>query len=278
MDFRDKVALVTGGSSGIGLACARQLAARGARVWLLARDPGKLERALAEVRAAAVNGYQCGTVRADLADLEQVQAAVAQVREQAGLPDLVINSAGITYPGYVQELDLEIFRSLMEVNYFGTVYVVKSLLPGMIERGSGYIVNVSSMASALAVTGYAAYSPTKWAVTAFTDTLRMEMKPFGVKVSVVLPPDTDTPQLAFEEPLKPPETRAIAGKLKLASPDSVARAIVEGVEHGRYLIMPGFDNRFFYWLIGALGTWRYPILDIVLARSMKRRQHDKPGH
>ena len=264
--FPYKVALVTGGSSGIGLALARRLAAQGVRVWLLARRRKVLEAALASLEGAA---GKCGMVVADVADWRQVQAAAIRVESEAGLPDLVINSAGVTHPGYVQDIPLDVFRQMMEINYLGTVHTVKALLPGMIARGSGHIVNIASAAAFLGIFGYTAYGASKYAVRGFSDTLRAEVKPLGLRVSIAFPPDTDTPQLAYENRFKPPETRALAGKAGVLSADRVADEILRGVRRGRYVILPGFQNKVLYRLSSLLGNAIFPLMDWMVTNARR---------
>ncbi|MBA4380889.1 MAG: short-chain dehydrogenase, partial [Anaerolinea sp.] len=180
---------------------------------------------------------------------------------QAGLPDLVINSAGVTQPGYVQDLDLSVFRQMMEINYFGTVHVVKAVLPGMMARGCGHIVNISSVAGFAGVFGYSAYGASKYAVRGLSDVLRAELKPQGIRVSVVFPPDTDTPQLAYDKLFQPPETKVLNAKAKMLSADEVAEAILRGVRQNKYIILPGADTKFFYHLNNLLGNGIYPLMD-----------------
>ncbi len=157
--FQGRLALITGGSSGLGLALANSLATQGANVWLIARRKDALESACKALPTAA--GQHHGIVSADVSDWGQVQAAVANVIREAGLPDLLINCAGAAHPGYVQEIPVEVFHEMMDVDYFGTINMVKALLPGMLERGSGHIVNISSAAGFLAPFGYSAYSARK---------------------------------------------------------------------------------------------------------------------
>jgi 3-dehydrosphinganine reductase len=265
--FQDKVALVTGGSSGIGLALARQLAAQGARVWLLARRSKALSEALGSLQAPT---GRCGMVVADVADWKQVRDAIERVQAEAGLPDLLINSAGATHPGYVQDIPLDVFRQMIETNYMGTVHAVKAVLPGMIARGSGHIVNIASAAAFLGVFGYTAYGASKYAVRGFSDTLRAELKPLGVRVSIAFPPDTDTPQLAYENQFKPPETRALAGQAGVLSADRVADEILRGAGRGRYVILPGFENKVLYRLSGLLGSAVYPLMDWMVAGARRK--------
>lgn len=268
MDYQNKVALITGGSSGIGLALAQSLSAKGAHVWVMARHQDKLEAALAMIEKARQNPEQnFGVVAGDVADWEQVSSAVAKVTQAAGVPDLLINSAGVTHPGYFQDLDMKIFRLMMEVNYFGTVHAIKACLPGMLQRKSGYIVNISSVAGFLGVFGYTAYGASKFAVAGFSDVLRAEMKPHGIRVSIVYPPDVDTPQLAYDNQFKPVETKALAGNSRIMTPEDVARITLRGVERGRYVILPGMEASLVYRLSGILGNGKYPIMDFMLAHS-----------
>lgn len=268
----DKAILVTGGSSGIGLAAAKLLAGAGAHVWLMARRQDALESALEEVEACRISPQQkFGIVRADVADLQQAALAVQTVQQQAGRLDVLLNSAGITLPGYVQDLPLEEFEKQIAVNYLGTVYTTRAALPEMLARGSGHIINISSMAGFLGVFGYSAYGGSKFAVTGFSEVLRAEMKPHGIRVSVAFPPDTDTPQLAFETPYKPPETRALSGTAKALSAEQVAVAILEQAARGHFLIFPGFEARLFYILVTKLPkSLVFFILDRIAAGGRKK--------
>ncbi len=273
MTFRDQVVLITGGSSGIGLATARRLAQKGAHVWLVARTPERLADALREVQdACQCSDQKCGVVPADVADPNQAEAAVAEVTRLAGLPDILINSHGVARPGYFQELDLSVFREMMDINFFGALHTIRAITPGMIERGSGHIVNVASGAALVASFGYTAYSASKHALRGLTEVLRLELKPHNIRVSIVYPPDTDTPQLAWETPYKPPETRAVYGGTVI-SPDSVARSIINGIERRRYSITPGIEMTAVAHLVQLLGEAQFPVLDRLIARSQRKLAH-----
>jgi 3-dehydrosphinganine reductase len=272
-DFEGKVALVTGGSSGIGFALARLLVRQGAHVFLIARREALLQEAAELLRpVVSQNGQRIAFLSADVSSESEVSAAVDRVTEQMGLPDLVINSAGVTHPGYVQDLSLGIFRTMIEINYMGTVHVSKAVLNGMLKRGSGHIVNIASMAALVGVFGYTAYGASKFAVRGFTDALRAEVKHLGIDVSIVYPPDTDTPQLAYENQFKPPETRAISRLNSVLQPEKVAAEIMAGIAHRRYLLLPGFDSKLSYWLISVAGGLVYPVMDWLVAREKRKRE------
>jgi 3-dehydrosphinganine reductase len=273
--WNKKVILVTGGSSGIGLAAAKQLAAGGGHVWLTARRRELLDSALKEVEAARRESSQiCGIAVADVSDSGLAAGAVEAVTKSAGTPDVIINSAGITQPGYVQELSLDVFERLMQVNYLGTVYVTAAVLPAMLKRGSGHIINISSMAGYLGVFGYSAYGASKFAVAGYSEVLRAEMKPHGIRVSVAFPPDTDTPQLAYEEPFKPAETKAISGNAKALSADTVAKAILQQAGKGHFMIFPGSDSRLFYLMSSKLPkSLVFTVLDMMAGSGKKKQKN-----
>ncbi len=264
--------LITGGSSGIGLALAKKLVQSGTDICILARDAAKLENAKSELsKLKSVQSQQIYTLQADVTDYAQLEKVLTDFVSVRGWPDLVINSAGVTYPGYFQELDVDIFHWLMEINYYGTVHVLKILTPGMIEQGSGTILNISSQAGFVGVFGYSGYSASKYAVRGFSDVIRSELKPLGIQVSVAFPPDTETPQLAFEEPLKPYETRFIAGTTKVQTADAVADVILKAMGKGKYIIIPGFDGKLVYRAVNLIGNLVYPLMDTMVRTAQKKK-------
>ena len=268
MDYKDKIVLITGGTSGIGLELARILAARGARLFLFARSQDNLIKTINDLQTVQTGEYH--GIPTDVSDANQAAQSVKGVIETAGVPDLLINCAGAAHPGYVQDLDLEIFRWMMDVNYYGTVFVTKAVLPGMIERQSGYIVNIASLAAVVGMYSYTAYGASKFALRGFSDALRMEMKPHGIQVTIVYPADTDTPQLTYENQYKPAELKQILKILPALDPippEQVARAIVSGIDRQKNVIIPDLGTSLIIKLINILGNGIYPVLDWLLARA-----------
>jgi len=271
--YSGKTALITGGSSGIGFELAKQLAGQGAHVWILARDPRKLETARQALLSARQSSEQrVITIPADVSQYEQLQDAIEPLMQQYGTPDVLFNSAGLTYPGEFCELDLKIFHEMMDVNYFGTLYVTRLVVPGMIRRKSGLIVNISSLVGIQGLYGYSTYSPSKFAVVGLSDVLRYELKDKGIQVSVAFPSDTLTPQLEFESSLKPPVLKVLSeSNTKAVPPDVVARNILREAGQGRYYILPGSDAKLWYFIYRLFpGDSMYWVVDLLMAQARRK--------
>jgi 3-dehydrosphinganine reductase len=250
-DFDNKRAFITGGSSGIGLALARQLVQAGAHVAIAARGVDQLEQAREHLQELSRGGRKVLAYPLDIADKEAVAALAPRVLEELGGVDLLVNNAGIARPGHFMELPDSLFEEMVAINYLGAVWVTRAFLPGMMQRRSGHVLNVSSIAGVMGVFGYTAYAGSKFALAGFTECLRQELEPSGVGVTLLCPPDTDTPQLAGEEAYKPPETKALAGSVKAMSAEAVAAAALAGVRRGAVQVVPGLDGTFTTW------AWRH---------------------
>jgi 3-dehydrosphinganine reductase len=255
-------AIVTGGSSGIGLATAVQLAARGATVSIIARDPDRMAAAAELVRAA---GATVRTAAADVADQVAVTGALRRLADDAGPCDVLVTSAGQARPGYFLDLDDEVFRRMMEVDYFGTLYPIRAVAPAMVKRRRGSIVAISSAAGLLGIYGYTAYSPAKFAVRGLIQALRDELRPHGVHVGCVFPPDVDTPQLAEENQWKPAETAAIGGSIKPLTAERVARRTIRAIERERFAIYPDTATA----LLAGFGPLAAPVLRRLVDRKVR---------
>ncbi len=273
MESRGVNVVITGGSSGIGKAVAKYLAGRGANVFIFARTPFVLAEALREIREQRISEEQkFEAFSVDVRESERVKEAMKLINDLYGSPQVLISSAGICQPIEFVSMDTTVFRKEIETNYLGVVNAAQAVLPYFLDRQEGYVVNISSMAGVLPVWGYCSYAATKAAVIAFSRVLWFELRDQGVKVSVVLPLDVDTPMLEKEEKTKPTKTKLITGALSPRRPrnpkellallahklfvgeynpssaEEVAKALIEGMEKEKFLIFPEREMELFYHL------------------------------
>ena len=268
LKYQNKRVIITGGSSGIGKATAKLLAQQGADIAIIARDRLRLNAAQQEIAAAKIIPTQkIVTLVADVAQKTEITEAITKAIAHLGTPDLLITAAGIAYPGYFLDIPLEVFEQTMQINYFGSLYRVRAVLPAMIQQQRGHIVFIASGAGLVGIYGYSAYSPSKFALRGLGESLRGELRPQGIKVSVVYPPDTDTPQLAAESKTKPPETKQITGTAKIWSAEAVAKSIIRGIDKQQIAIAPGWEmnflNKFHSLLMPVLNRYFDRIIDRV---------------
>lgn len=182
MENKDtKTWLITGASRGIGKAIAREALLRGDNVAGTARTLSDLDDLLAEFPERML------ALHLDMDRPDSFPPALAAVRERFGAPDILVNNAGYGLQGMIEEVGMEQVRAQMETNFFGLVHLTQLVIPLMREKGSGYIVNVSSIAGLRGMPGLGIYNASKFAVEGFSEALAGEMKPFGIRVSVVEP-------------------------------------------------------------------------------------------
>jgi NAD(P)-dependent dehydrogenase (short-subunit alcohol dehydrogenase family)/SAM-dependent methyltransferase len=245
-------ALITGGSSGIGKALGGKLAAAGYDISLIARRDCLLAEAAAEMRRKAqLSDQRIDFYPADVADRPEAEAAVKSAIAAFGPPDIVVASAGIAEPGYFADMSADVFERAIAVNYLGTLYVLRTVLPSMRARRCGRIVLISSGAGLVGVFGYASYSPSKFAVRGLAESLRAELRSDNVGVSVAYPPETETPMLEEANKAMPPETKLICSLAKAWTADAVADCILRGIERGTFAITPGVTLTLMHRLPGV---------------------------
>jgi 3-dehydrosphinganine reductase len=262
-------AVVTGGSSGIGLSAALRLARLGHPVALLARRADRLAAAADEIRSA-VPGARISVHPLDVRDAGAVAAAVADVVAEHGPVAWLVASAGIAEPGLFVEQSLDSHRAQLEVNYLGTLAAVHAVVPSMRLAGGGRVVLVSSGAGLFGIYGYSAYAPSKFAVRGLAEVLRVELADHGISVTLAYPPDTDTPQLAAENRTKPAVTRAITAGAGLWSADAVAKAMLDAARAGRFVVAPGTTLGLLTRFHSLLG----PLLRLHQRRIVRSHRHD----
>lgn len=271
MKYLARHAIITGGSSGIGKAVAKLLIKQGANISLIARDRSKLKKAQQEIKELAVDPEQKVLIfSADVSRQQEIETAIQNAIAQLGTPQLLVTSAGIAHPGYFAEIPLQVHEQTMAVNYFGSLYALKSALPAMEQAQNGNIVLISSGAGLIGIYGYTAYCPSKFALRGLAESLRGELKPKGIGVTIIYPPDTDTPQLAAENKIKPPETKKITATAKAWTAEAVAQQIIEGVERGRFAIAPGTELT----ILNRLHSLISPILNLYFDRIVRQVNHE----
>ena len=220
-ELAELTALVTGGTSGIGRAIARQLAAEGASVIVHGRDTARGEGVVKEIIGEGGSARFLGANLSDPADLERLA-------REAGEIDILINNAGTSWFGPTDELDLATYDAMFVANVRAPYFLVAAFAPTMAERGSGVIVNVGSMVGQVGITNSAAYAATKGALTTMTRAWAAEFSPRGVRVNIVSPGPTFTP-------LSPRERTSSLGDTTLLRRGSSAEEVADVVS---FLVSP----------------------------------------
>jgi len=247
--YTNKLAWVTGASEGIGKAIAQAFVRAGAHVIIYARSPDKLAVALQELQPLRVHSAQKALAHPlDVVDTQWVATLVSVHIQEHGVPDFVVNCAGFARPGYLQDLTLDHYHAMMDLNYFGIVNVCKALVPALVQAQRGYLVNTASIAGFIGLFGYTGYCASKYAVVGFSEALRRELAPYHISVSVLCPPNTRTPGLRQENQYKPPEVLATEEKVKPVEPEFVARQLLKALPTKKFMIIPTFDGALAYRL------------------------------
>ncbi|XVX20530.1 SDR family NAD(P)-dependent oxidoreductase [Actinomycetota bacterium] len=241
--FAPAVSIVTGGASGIGLALARALVARGGHVVIADLNRDAADRVATELSAAgpgSASGYGV-----DVADRAAMEALVAHTVEQRGRLDLMVNNAGILFAGPFEETTDRHWDTAIDVNLRGVVNGCRAAYPVMQRQGGGSILNTGSLAGLMPAPVMTPYTATKWAVVGFSQALRAEATPKGIRVSVLCPAYVETPLI--DEPFEPTSGYAEGSFRKnikalqprLIQPETVAEKALEGLERDRAVIQVG---------------------------------------
>lgn len=247
MDIKGKVVIVTGASSGIGEAAAREFGREGAKVVLAARRVDRLEALANEIEAM---GSQTLVVQADLSKLEDIQKMVSDTLRTFGHIDVLVNNAGFGRLDWLERLDpLNDIQAQIDVNVMGVIQTTRQVLPVMIQQRSGSIINICSMAGLVGTPTYTIYAASKHAVHGFSEALRREVKPWGIDVSLIYPGGVVT-EFSQHAGIKR-KTNATTPKFMLLTAEQVGKAVVKLVRRPRRMwIIPWlwsvtvFLNRF----------------------------------
>lgn len=243
MNIHGKLVLVTGASSGIGEAIAKAMAEAGGRVILLARNHDALARVSDEISAA---GGKAHYYPVDLKNADAVAAVAGQISSTLGTPDIIVNNAGAGKWRYTDETSPAEAVEMMALPYFAAFNVTHAFLPAMLQRNSGHIVNISSVASRFVWPGATAYTAARWAVRGFTEALRSDLDRTGIHVTLYESGTVKSPYWENNEGSRE-RLPKISKLIPELTPEQVGKAVVQGVERNKRLVVVPFMMKTIYW-------------------------------
>jgi NAD(P)-dependent dehydrogenase (short-subunit alcohol dehydrogenase family) len=245
--FQNKIAIITGGASGIGQALCEELARRGALVVVADIDSDRADSVASVITG---QGGRAESVEVDVADPKQMEKLVAQTVSRHGRLDYFFNNAAIGVVGELRDLTPERWPRLVDVNLLGVVYGTMAAYTVMVRQGAGHILNVSSLTGLMPTPVLTPYSTTKWAIVGFSTSLRMEAASLGVNVSVACPSMVRTnfpDRTAYLNVNKEEYLKQLPWRFMM-EPNETARAILRGVARNRSIIVCPFHGRLVWWL------------------------------
>ena len=268
MDFKNKIVVITGASSGIGEASAIQFAKKGANIVLIARRKEKLLAVEKKLSKFNVKTLVCPC---DVSQNSQVKQMTKNVLDKFGRVDVLVNNAGFVIYGKVNDLTIEEIESQMETNYFGMVYCIKNFLPIMLEQNFGHIVNVASVGASFSVPGIASYCATKFAMLGFSEGLKHELHETGIGVTVVSPIMVRTN--LFDHPSFENFTKRATG-ISLSS-ETVAKAVVKAANSKRLEIVVPSVTRAGIWAKHTFPFFINPIIGSAFRKQLEKNKKSK---
>lgn len=245
--FQSKHVLITGGSAGLGLEIAKRIASfPHSTVSIVARRKSALDESKQQIiDYAKLHGNEnpiVHTETCDVCDESSVSRAVSVLCERVGPVDVLLSNAGSAPTGYMFEQKTSSYREAMELNYMGTIHVLKSVVPSMMRRKQGEVYFIASSCSMVSYVGYMSYAPTKYAIKGLADGMRNELYPYGIHVGCVYPPNMNTPGFEVENATKPAEGLFIEKYLEsVYSPEVCADKVVKSIRKGLWHIVCDFS-------------------------------------
>jgi len=240
MGTAPKVAVVTGGASGIGLLVAKEFARAGSRVAIVDINPEALEKVVDSKEGFIP--FLC-----DLSDEAATRALVADIRSSVGEIDRLVHCAAIMPAGPLVDMGAALTNKVMAVNYMGTVNITQAVLPGMLERNAGDITVIGSMAGSVLTHGLGAYCVSKAATNTYVEILQEENRNSGVHIMLVCPPMVNTPLLEQAGSTGPASLQLARATDRMATPESIVVAINRGLAQRKKVVRPG-EAGIFMWL------------------------------
>jgi len=272
--FKGKKAIVCGASEGIGKATAKEIVLLGGSVCIIARNLDKLKAAKEDINSVKVEDSQfVEIISCDATDMEKLKPLIEDFINKKGLPDYLINVVGNALPDYLENLTLADFKKHMDVNYYGQLVPTLILIPHYMKAKKGHIAFVSSAAAYIGIIGYTMYSPTKAAILGLADSLRNELSPYNIKISIVFPPDTDTAAFERENINKPKECFIMSERGRVLQPEEIAEPFIEGILKNKFYITPG-EAGFLWWAKRHLTNYVNKATDKELRKARKKLGKD----
>ena len=266
MDFKNKVVVITGASSGIGEATAIKFAKKHANVVLVARRKEKLLEVEKKISNCSGSSLVC---QCDVSNKDQVEQMAKTVLQTYGRIDILVNNAGFVIYGKVSELSTEEIVAQMETNYFGMIYCTKAFLPQMLEQHSGHFVNVASIGASFSAPGVASYCATKYAMLGFSEGLKHELYGTGVDLTVVSPIMVRTP--LFDHPSFENFSKFSTG-ISLSS-ETVAKAIIKASNSSRLEIVVPSVARAGIWFKHTFPYFINPVVGNSFRKQLRKRNN-----
>jgi 3-dehydrosphinganine reductase len=270
--FKNKNVLITGGSSGIGLAIAKEFGKYGANLYLIARNPERLKNAKREIFDSIPEAGNVVVFPIDVSVQKEVENAVQTIIEQHDGIDILINNAGISICGRLEDHSSAEHEKVLRINYLGVLYTLQAVYPHLKTKPGSHIGFVSSVAGYLGVFGFSAYAASKFAVTGLAESIRNEAKDYGIGVTMIYPPDTDTPMYHNEMESKLPECIALSESAKLVQPEEVAQKFLKGILKNKFEVFCNTESRMIRMLRFVFPNVYFKAVDNIIEKDRRKRK------
>ncbi len=270
IQYTGQWAFIIGGSEGIGLAMGEEYLKRGANVLLVSRSEEKLREVSVRLQERYTES-QTRYLSLDVRKGEDVQKAFSRLAEENMTPYFLINCVGRAVPQYFEQIDSAQLEETFQINVLTAWNTIQAALPYMKKTG-GFIMNTSSVAGFVGVFGYSDYSITKFGLIGLSEVLRSELKQYRIQLSVLCPPDTDTPGFQEENKTKPAETIAVSANAKLMTPEAVAGCAIKAMEKGKFILLVNFESKLVWFLKRWLPGILYRIIQKDIIKVQKQKQ------
>lgn len=264
-----KNVVISGGSSGIGLAVAFEFAELDANIYLIARNESRLLNAVDSIaernKSIIVKGFSC-----DVNNYGDLKIVINQIGNDYGGIDILINNAGSIQCGRFEDNEIGEMEQIFHTNYWGMVNSSRLALPWLKKSAHAAVGFVSSIAGYTGLFGYSHYAPSKFAIAGLAECLRMEFKDYLIGVTIIYPPDTQTPLLDYEHQNTLPECKALSKGAKIMSAKSVAKKFVKGIQNKKFEVLCNSEGRLIRVLKGLWPSLYYHIVDGIVVKSRRK--------